>query len=93
LGPGEGSGTQEQIVIPKTLIPKLLELMHEHITSLHSSTKRTTLMISQGFWWPTLKDVKNHCKNCNVLRLIKNRQPEKDLEIGQTTSKHNPRLQ
>ncbi len=60
-----------QLVVPKALIQRTLQSLHERTTESHHSRLKTLLNILEVAWWPTVrKDVWRYvgdCKGCNVI--------------------------
>ncbi|RXN19657.1 U1 small nuclear ribonucleo C-like protein [Labeo rohita] len=60
-----------QLVVPKALIQRTIQSLHERTTERHHSPLKTLLTILEVAWWPTVrKDVWRYvgdCKRCNVI--------------------------
>jgi RNase H-like domain found in reverse transcriptase/Integrase zinc binding domain len=58
-----------QIVLPLSLRPMIMELLHDNPTSGHFAFLRTFLNVQRRFYWPNFKiDILNYCKACLVSR-------------------------
>ena len=61
----DGSSTRSQLVIPRHLIPDVLEALHDAPTAGHLGTTKTAAKIRERFYWPGLQtDVENWCRQC-----------------------------
>ena len=61
---GEGS---KQIVVPKTLRRKVMEVAHDSIFGGHLGIKKTKDRIQTNFYWPGMQDdVTSFCRSCDV---------------------------
>ena len=57
----------KQLVVPKSLRNKTMELAHETMMSGHMGIKKTTDRILSNFFWPGLKDdVRRFCLSCDI---------------------------
>lgn len=53
------------IVIPKTLIPEILEAFHDDVFAGHLGYHKTLEKIKDRYFWFNMNtDIYNHCKNC-----------------------------
>ena len=56
-----------QVVVPLSLRPVIMELLHDNPTSGHFAFLRTFLSVQKRFYWPNFKiDILNYCKACLV---------------------------
>ena len=56
-----------QIVIPKTLTVKVMQISHNNALSGHLSSKKTVCKLKKNFWWPKMeKDLKTFIKSCDT---------------------------
>ena len=63
-GLGEGS---KQIMVPKTLKRKVMEVAHGSIFGGHLVIKKTKDRIQKNFYWPGMQsDVTSFCRSCDV---------------------------
>ena len=59
----DGNGTYETIVIPRSLIPQVLQMAHDKLG--HNGTHRTYVLIKRLYYWKGLKpSVERHIKRC-----------------------------
>jgi len=60
------------VLLPKTLVPKILENAHGALLTGHDGVGKTKQRILQSYWWPKMdKDIENHiitCKRCQFRR-------------------------
>ena len=57
--------TQEQFVVPKSMVGKLLVNSHDIPISAHPGFYRTYKKIQQSYFWPTMKtDINRHVRHC-----------------------------
>jgi hypothetical protein len=58
---------QPRVVIPKTLVPTVLECYHNLPFSAHQGVGRTVEFINCKYWWETMRrDVKEYIKVCDA---------------------------
>jgi transposase InsO family protein len=76
--PGEA-----RVVVPRTLIPEVLALMHAHPSAGHPGIRRTMKRVEQEFFWPNWrKDVVayvNSCKSCQEAKGPRLQRPNKPI--------------
>ena len=60
-----------QIVVPRCMRLKLLEVAHDIPSASHCGIARTKAMFLTSFTWPNLnKSVKWHCKTCEICQKV-----------------------
>ena len=58
-------GDTSQIVIPDTLIPQILTMVHDSVEAGHPGVDRTLRYTLLRYWWPSLhKDITQHVAKC-----------------------------
>ena len=63
---GNESGTNYRVVVPKELVPMLLEQYHSTPFSGHQGVKRTLALLERKYWWSTMRpDVENFITTCD----------------------------
>ena len=56
-----------QLVVPKILRDKVLEVAHNSILGCHMASRRTLARIETSFYWPGINsDVKRYCMSCDT---------------------------
>ncbi|KAK3553862.1 hypothetical protein QTP70_012698 [Hemibagrus guttatus] len=56
-----------QLFIPTMIHPQVMRWVHEAPSSGHPGIRRTTALISNRFWWPTLvQDIKEYVESCDA---------------------------
>ena len=59
----DGNDTYETIVIPRSLVPQVLQMAHEELG--HNGTHRTYILLKRLYYWKGLKpSVEKHIKRC-----------------------------
>ena len=59
----DGNNTYETTVIPRSLIPQVLQLVHDELG--HNGTHRTYILLKRLYYWKGLKpSVEKHIKRC-----------------------------
>ena len=59
----DGNDTYETTVIPRSLIPQVLQMAHDELG--HNGTHRTYILLKRLYYWKGLKpSVKKHVKKC-----------------------------
>ena len=54
-----------QIVVPKTIIPTILTLLHDSIHGGHQGKEKCLLQARLEYYWPTMrKDINTHIDKC-----------------------------
>ena len=62
-----GDQVTKQLVVPKSLRPSVLHLLHNLPTSGHMGVAKTTERVRERFYWVNVRrDVYNWCKNCDM---------------------------
>jgi len=75
-----------QLVAPKCLRMKILEIAHDNPLSGHYSQKKTKARIERDFYWPNLvKDVQQYCHSCHTCQLHAPSRPPKAPIAPSTT--------
>ena len=65
------------LVIPRTVIPEILELYHAHALSIHMSRDRLYALLRKRFYWPSLfKDVNEWVAACPQCSKVKTNKPK-----------------
>ena len=63
-----------QIVLPKSLISKVLQGTHDELTGGHLGFKKSLSKVrDKYFWYNMISDVKHHCSVCDVCASKKSR--------------------
>ena len=63
---GESS---KQIMVPKTLRKKVMEIAHDSIFGGHFGIKKTKVRIQTSFCWPGRQgDVTSFCRSCDIFQ-------------------------
>lgn len=71
-----------RIIIPKTLQPKMLDLLHEQ----HPGIVRSKMLARSYVWWPCIdKDLENYIKNCDICEKTANSKSEIGVSWPNTT--------
>ena len=69
----DGNDTYETIVIPRSLVPQVLQMVHEELG--HNWTYRTYILLKRLYYWKGLKpSVEKHIKRCYQCQRRNNRQ-------------------
>ena len=59
----------KQVMVPKRLRPRIMEVAHGSIKRGHLGIKTTTDKIQSAFYWPGIQgDVTRFCKSCDVFQ-------------------------
>ena len=59
----DGQDTYETVVIPRSLIPQILQVAHDELG--HNGTHQTYILLKRLYYWKGLKpSVKKHIKRC-----------------------------
>ena len=59
----------KQVMVPKRLRPRIMEVAHGSIMRGHLGIKTTTDKIQSAFYWPGIQgDVTRFCKSCDVFQ-------------------------
>ena len=54
-----------QVVLPRSLVVRVLQVAHDHALSGHFAVERTLAAVRQRFYWGSMfKDVKSWCQSC-----------------------------
>ena len=60
-------GDTNLVLVPKALIPNVLQQCHSHRMAGHFALAKTLQRVLQNYWWPDVsKDTAEFCKNCNT---------------------------
>jgi hypothetical protein len=63
----DGKSPSPRIVIPKSMVPIILDHYHNSILAGHLGVAKTLKKIALRYWWPTLNpDVENYVKSCHT---------------------------
>ena len=63
----DGNRMKLQLVVPQSLVPEILKLLHDNPTSGHLGVTKTVERVRQRFFWSGLRqDVESWCRNCEV---------------------------
>lgn len=69
----------EQLLVPKSFRPTLLQLAHTHLLGAYLGVEKTKDRILQQFFWTGInKEVENYCRSCPECQLTA---PGPHLEI------------
>ena len=69
-----GGKPVKQVMVPKQLRPRIMEVAHESIMGGHLGIKKTTDKIQTAFYWPGIQgDVARFCKSCDVCQKTVNK--------------------
>ena len=56
-----------QLVVPKILREKVLEVAHNSVLGCHMANRRTLARVETAFYWPGINsDVKRYCMSCDI---------------------------
>lgn len=56
---------QVQVVLPKALVPEVLEQLHNSVTAGHLGIQKMQAKVKDRFYWPGwFEDVRNWCREC-----------------------------
>ena len=63
----DGNRMKLQLVVPQSLVPEILKLLHDNPTSGHLGVTKTVERVRQRFFWSGLRqDVESWCRNCEL---------------------------
>ena len=69
-----GGKPVKQVMVPKQLRPRIMEVAHGSIMGGHLGIKKTTDKIQSAFYWPGIQgDVARFCKSCDVCQKTVNK--------------------
>ena len=69
-----GGKPVKQVMVPKQLRPRIMEVAHGSIMGGHLGIKKTTDKIQSAFYWPGIQgDVTRFCKSCDVCQKTVNK--------------------
>ena len=75
-----GDLATKQLVVPKSLRPSVLHLLHNLPTSGHMGVAKTTKRVRERLYWVNVRrDVYNWCKNCDMC--VSRRGPPKKIRV------------
>lgn len=61
----DGSSTRAQLVVPRCLVPEVLQSLHDASTAGHLGVTKTVAKVRERFYWPGLQtDVESWCRQC-----------------------------
>ncbi|TWW62587.1 Retrovirus-related Pol polyprotein from transposon 17.6 [Takifugu flavidus] len=65
--PDPGNGPQDQMFVPSSVRPQVLEWGHSSCFACHPGVRRTAEFVQRRFWWPNLQeDVREFVGACTV---------------------------
>ncbi|KAF7652536.1 hypothetical protein LDENG_00095090 [Lucifuga dentata] len=65
--PDPGNGPHNRLFVPSSVLTQVLEWGHASCLDCHPGGRRSLALISQHFWWPTMKkDVREYVAACIV---------------------------
>ena len=65
--PTARDGIQSQIVVPASLVPRVLFTAHDTLLAGHCGVNRTTTRVNNRFFWPGMtKDIMRYCQSCDI---------------------------
>jgi len=71
-GKGISRGLVKQLVIPHTLVPDVLNLLHDSVHSSHPGREKTYQQAQLKYFWPSMrKDIYSHIDNCMTCAKVK----------------------
>ena len=63
----QGQKAYQQLLVPKKLVPKVLEMAHDNTMARHFGTRRTLLRVRGQFYWMGINaDVRAWCRSCQI---------------------------
>ena len=63
----QGQEAYQQLLVPRKLVPRVLEMAHDNTMAGHFGTKRTLLRVRGQFYWMGINaDVRSWCRSCQV---------------------------
>ena len=66
------SHRQLRLVVPKSKVPDLLSLAHDHPTAAHLGRRKTLYRLSTRFYWPHMRrDVETYVRSCEICQQFK----------------------
>ena len=69
-----GGKPMKQVMVPRQLRPRIMEVAHGSIMGGHLGIKKTTDKIQSAFYWPGIQgDVTRFCKSCDVCQKTVNK--------------------
>lgn len=84
----EGTGSRNQLVIPRSRVPEVLQKLHDGISGGHFGIKKTLEKVRERFYWLNCKeDVKDWCRKCRLCASVNGprgsrRAPMKQYNVG-----------
>jgi hypothetical protein len=74
---------EHQLVVPKSLTPKLIQMNHETVTINHPGRYRTLDILCLSFYWPGMRrQVEEYVKNCHACQRLNPRHEFKSSPKG-----------
>ena len=78
---GEGEAV-EQLIVPRCLRQKILDLAHDHAMGGHLGVQKTKERVLRRYYWPgVFQDVALHCKTCGPCQKTAGRRPREKVEL------------
>ena len=63
----QGQEAFQQLLVPRKLVPKVLEMAHDNTMAGHFGTRRTLLRVRGQFYWMGINaDVRAWCRSCQI---------------------------
>jgi transposase InsO family protein len=75
--------TRKQVVVPKEMRPKVLEVAHDSPMAGHQGQARTRERVWQDFYWPGMvSDIKRYCASCDACQKTFPKGKQRKMTIG-----------
>ena len=63
----QGQEAYQQLIVPRKLVPKVLEMAHDNTMAGHFGTRRTLLRVRRQFYWMGINaDIRAWCRSCQI---------------------------
>ena len=77
---------KQLLVVPVSLVPLILQQLHDFAG--HQGIERTTALVRDRFYWPSvLSDVTKYCKNCRRCTIAKEPKPKVKTKMSHLIAK------
>nr|XP_054761348.1 uncharacterized protein LOC129267744 [Lytechinus pictus] len=78
-----------QVVVPESLIPRVLEEIHGNPSSGHFGVQRTLHRAEAMCYWPFMhKDITNYCRTCHACESIRSPNPKHQAPLQNIKTDH-----
>lgn len=72
-----------QVVLPRSLVPRVLQAYHEHLLSGHLSVGKMIEKIQKRYYWDSMdKDITHHCQSCHKCQSKKTPRNRPRIPLG-----------